>query len=113
MAEQLNKQTLTRLAWITELRRQGHRQCRMEYAEDDGRNTHVCALGLLAEVAGIHPSEMYAMHGSDIGALAGMKLWHCQKIVAMNDGERIHGRRTKYRKHTFSEIADAIEAWFK
>ena len=91
-----------RARWIAELRRQGHRQCTGSYTDFGGR---VCALGLLAEVAG-HSFER-GDWPDDIGDLAGLREDHSDKIVGMNDG------KWEFHKHTFAEIADVVEGWFK
>lgn len=92
-----------RAEWIAELRRQGHRQCVGKYRNQCGE---VCALGLLRETAlGVN----FSMHmlESEIGALAGLSMDKSSSVVAMNDGD------DGYHKHTFAEIADVVEGWFK
>src|SRR5262249_12102494 len=102
-----DKQTLTRLAWITELRRQGHRQCTNGLYFDDDMTA--CALAILGEVAGLTPRQISHREGSQIGALAGLKLWQSQHVVKLNDG----GTDCQGGKHTCAEIADVVEDWFR
>lgn len=96
-------QERTRRLWITELRRQGHRQCYGELFYFG----HVCALGLLAEVAGLSSEDAY----HDIGESAGLDGDQLQLVWRMNDGDREFG--PPLQKHTFAEIADVVEGWFK
>ena len=103
MSKELDKQTLVRSAWLTELRRQGDRQCDGELSIG-GR---VCALGLLAEVAGLSIEDAY-FHIPMSGLLTFEQL---EEVWRMNDGaEPTFG--PPVRKHTFSEIADVVEGWF-
>lgn len=98
MTQPLDKTTLVRAAWITELRRQGHRQC---HGLGDGLN--VCALDLLAEItAADERSSLF-----QVGALAGLSAFKVTDAINRNDGSR------GYHKHTFAEIADVLEGWFK
>lgn len=111
MAKELDKTTLTRLAWLTELRRQGHRQC-VGVLFDEPR---VCSLGLLAEVAGIanRRRTFDDAYYSEIATSAGLTRWQADEITARNDGIRVFGRKRRYHKHTFAEIADVVESWFR
>jgi hypothetical protein len=105
MAETLDKQTLTRLAWITELRRQGHRQCTGAYFSKAGG---VCALGLLMEIA-IDRSRWCDEEWDEmcaVGALAGLTSDQAGEVALLNDGMLC-------AKHTFAQIADVVEGWFK
>lgn len=113
MSKTLTKEELVRAAWLVELRRQGHRQCNGEFKN----GMRVCALGLLAEVA------HYDLDGDEdadiVGALAGLTTHQAKEIAARNDGGLIgvagvvpKGIR-RFREHTFAEIADVIEGWFK
>jgi hypothetical protein len=116
MASQLDKQSLTRLAWLTELRRQGDRKCEGDYFDwnDDGEQM-VCALGLLAEVAGYGSDD--EMPGStEIDQLAGLTEEQAEAVWMMNDGYTAMPGITpevSVAKHTFAEIADVVEGWFK
>lgn len=101
MSEPLSKTELVRAAWITELRREGHRQCFGTYWDGLSR---VCALGLLAEVAGVDPND--ETRATDA---AGISVRQANKIVVLNDGDHVAG----VRKHSFSQIADVVEGWFK
>jgi hypothetical protein len=98
------KEELTRLAWITELRRQGHRQCTNgQYA--DANHRMVCALGLLREVAfpKASPEDREMLDDvEEVGALAGLSGGQSFEVGDLND-------------HTcnFAEIADVVEGWFK
>lgn len=112
MTKTLDKTELVRLAWLTELRRQGHRQCTHSYAEDD----NVCALGLLLEVAGKSIAWAESTSGIDeiaVGELAGLTAEQSVKVIAMNDGGRLSWGKPRYHKHTFAEIADVVEGWFE
>ena len=114
MTGTLRKETLIRLAWIAELRRQGHRQCH------DGRYNNgrlVCALGLLREVA--LPDWRYAEREAvdeieEVGALAGLTAAESLEITLRNDGDIIPETEGEgeYHKHTFAEIADVVAGWF-
>lgn len=101
MSEVKSKETLVRLAWIAALRRQGHRKCTDEYHGSGGR---VCALGLLAEVAGEKVDDITKT--DKVGSWAGLDFFQSVKVINMNDGENTP-------KRTFSEIADVVEGWFK
>jgi hypothetical protein len=67
VSEPLDKAVLSRAAWLTELRRQGHRQCVAVYEDDSDGTMRVCALGLLREVAREWPDGI-----DDVGAIAGL-----------------------------------------
>src|SRR5262245_17142629 len=120
MTRTLDKTELVRLSWLTELRRQGDRQCEGDYF----RGTNVCALGLLAEVAGYNGSSLLDLFDDDliiskvvdqhdtqqvVGALAGLSAEQAALVVGMNDGTCCEAY---YNKHTFAQIADAVESWF-
>ncbi len=112
MTKTLDKTELVRLAWLTDLRRQGHRQCTHSYAEDD----NVCALGLLLEVAGKTVEWAEGTCGIDetaIGELAGLTAEQSVRVISMNDGCPPSTGKPPYHKHTFAEIADVVEGWFK
>lgn len=97
------KEEIVRLSWLTELRRQGHRQC--EGAFFIGHQA--CALGILGEVGGLDRSDYLFKDVSAIGALADLNDWQVDEVINMNDGIR------NAHKHTFAEIADVVEGWFK
>lgn len=101
MSEQLTKEELIRLSWLTELRRQGERQCQDRF--EDGKGG-VCALGLLREVAGLTPTTT-----AESGRLAGLTPGQSHLVAALNDGVPSWG----IPKRTFSEVADVVEGWFK
>lgn len=106
MTQPLDKTALVRASWLTELRRQGHRQCIESFEADDGR---VCALGLLREIA-VERDERHLSDWDDIkavGALAGLAISRSEDVVCRNDGTQGHP------SHTFAEIADVVEGWFK
>ncbi len=99
MSTTKRKTDLIRLAWITELRRQGHRQCVL--ANSDSRG-NLCALMLLWEMAGRPPSSIvYAATEK-----AGLSDKQAAHVMNMNDGTR------GVRRHTFVEIADVVAGWF-
>ncbi len=101
MTEQLTKETLVRLAWLTELRRQGERQC---HCTMFGLNGAVCALGLLAEVAGLSKRQTKKVKWThEIGKLAGLDYGQTCEVWGEND----EGGKT------FGEIADLVGGWFK
>lgn len=104
MTTPLSKTELVRTAWIAALRREGHRQC-TEYYYLPSEGLPVCALGLLMEIAGMPLSD--STEQEDIGGLAGLSYVESYDIAARNDGG------ATYRKHTFAEIADVVERWFK
>ena len=95
----LDKTTLTKLAWTTALRTQGHRRCDGEFCHGNLR----CALGLLGEVAGLTPFKMKRIKsGHAIGRLAGLTPHQSAYVWQANDNGV-----------TWPEIADHIEAgWF-
>lgn len=107
MTKTLDKTELMRLAWLTELRRQGHRQCEGDYTDSDG---NVCAIGLLAEVASF--DVLLAGGEAEIGELAGLTSLQSDHVVSMNDGVIPEGSHCRLHKHTFAEIADVVEGWF-
>ena len=100
MSEPLSKTELVRAAWLVELRRQGGRQCADYYCLSTRK---VCALGLLLEVA----SEDDEPDVWEAGALAGLDSEQSQDVANRNDGA------LGYHKHSFAEIADVVEGWFK
>jgi hypothetical protein len=89
--------------WLTELRRQGHRQT-TGWAVGRGRGRKVCALQLLWEVGG-RPKYAPGFYNA-IGARAGLSPRQTWTVVRMNDG------MADYRRHTFAEIADVVASWF-
>lgn len=101
----VDQQALVRQRWIAELRRQGHRQCVGAYKTGDDR---VCALGLLLEIA--VPDDAANPRWDDVanvGRLIGIVEPHvAAQIAFMNDG-------TWGPRHTFAEIADVVEGWFR
>lgn len=110
MTKTLDKTELVRLAWLTELRRQGHRQCTGEYAQ----GTNVCALGLLLEVAGKTVEWAVKHDEARVGEFAGLSPRQARTVVCMNDGlTNFNVGYGRYHKHTFAEIADVVEGWFK
>ena len=97
MSRPLDTQQLVRASWLTELRRQEHRQC---HGSMNGPDRTVCALQLLDEISGRSRSPYV------IGQTAGLDRWQTWHVVSLNDGAYGH-------KHTFAEIADVVEGWFK
>ena len=93
-----NSETV-RERWIAELRRQGTRQCTDLFV----CGGQVCALGLLREVSSLDELDDVVT----IGALAGLDDDQAWDITYRNDGDAGH------YKHTFAEIADVVEGWFK
>jgi hypothetical protein len=98
VARPLSKDDLIRRAWVTELRRQGHRQCRFEFF----KGNKVCAMGLLVELTGAHYGDPKSPCTSDVMGLAGLTRVHVRTLMGMNDEG----------KASFAEIADQIEEWF-
>ncbi len=103
MSKTRTKEELIRLAWIAALRRSGHRKCVEDYSTSKGR---VCALGLLAEVAGINARDVQGLELHEVGALAGLCKNESRYVAWLNDGNLIN-----IRPHTFREIADIVEGW--
>ena len=101
----VDEKTATRNRWIAKLRREGHRQCYYTPIYVDGDITHVCAMGLLAEVVGDQTYDFYK-----VGSAAELNKRQVDLIVALNDGRN---SKTHFRQHAFAEIADVIEGWFK
>ena len=125
MSKTIDSTELIRLAWITALRTQGDRKCTGSYF----KGHKVCALGLLGEVAGEQTVDvpMLPKGGGgfytgktflslddthDIGALAGLDEIQSDRVVSMNDGVSLDDPTVSGKQHTFSEIADVVEAWF-
>jgi hypothetical protein len=102
--QSVDEKALVRARWLTELRRQGHRQCIGNYFKDDGQ---ACAIGLLAEVAGLRKGDAVLRLSEEIGALAGLTMDESHIVVEMNDGICC------LRPRTFAEIADIVEGWFR
>lgn len=102
MSEALTKQQLIRMAWLTELRRQGYRKCEGVAA----KGTRVCALGLLGELTGALDRETEKLCGVELTNCSGLTERQLELVWYMNDGVYVH-------KHTFAEIADKVEGWFK
>ena len=90
MSTTKTKTELVRMAWITALRTQGHRQCRGRFV----MGNKVCAVGLIREVA-------QTSHGS-VCEIVGISLDQMGHIIVLNDK----------RHATFAEIADVVESWF-
>lgn len=106
MAVTKSREELVRLSWLTELRRQGHRKCE-GLLHGDG--AEVCALGLLAEVGGMSRADARRdVNYANIRQLAGLSIWQCNSIWALNDGDKGNNRP----KHNFAEIADVVAGWF-
>lgn len=115
MSSPKTKEQLTRLAWLTELRRQGHRQCTLWlpwFLNWGPRREKACALRILYEIeirSGYAPQLVFFdlpdMEG--VGALAGLSIRQTALVYEMNDGTGAADR-----KHTFAEIADVVAAWF-
>lgn len=103
MSTTKSREELVRLAWLTELRRQGHRQGR-NWGVGRGPGRKVCALQLLWEIAG-RPKYCRAGFYHAIAARAGLDQHQMWTVVRMNDG--ICGRT-----QSFSEIADVVASWF-
>ncbi len=108
MSEQLTKETLVRLSWLTELRRQGERKCVDVYVE----GSLVCALGLLREVAIADPRDWPDDVG-EVGAFAGLSHEQSEEVASRNDGAFKLDGIEMYHPHTLSEIADVVEGWFR
>ena len=106
MAKTLDKVELTRLAWLTALRAQGHRQCRETCATD---SQQICAGHLLS-------SEILNQPKLDIVmamGMAGLSRKQGWEVISMNDGRGYDCFRGDcFRRHTFAEIADVVEGWF-
>lgn len=107
MSETKSKETLVRLAWLAELRGQGHRQCTEVYS---GLGDKVCALGLLREMAIPLRSRHLRRGVGEIAALAGLSEDQGYEVAYRNDGDG--DGLTEYHKHTFAEIADVVASWF-
>lgn len=113
MSTTKSKETLTRLAWLTELRRQGHRQC--EGPAIFGTR-QVCAIVLLHEL--VHGDTRVNNSPRETAKLAtGLTEDQCDQVILMNDGWLDHSphdkrARRKGRKRTFAEIADVVASWF-
>lgn len=108
MTKPLSKTDLTRAAWLTELRRQGHRQC-----TDALRiGTRVCAIGLLGEVARANERQFDRGDDYGIGGLAGLSRLQVEEVTKRNDGAFDEISCKRLPKHTFAEIADVVESWF-
>lgn len=98
------EQSINRKLWIAALRSQGHRKC----VGDLFIGNEVCALGLLAEVAGFSGADCYY----DIGAAAGLNAEQVGAVWRLNDGHQ-PANGPPLPQHSFAEIADVIEGWFR
>lgn len=77
----------------------------------------MCAIGLLAEVAGLSTAEVEAMKEEEqdlhypgrtedaLGELAGLDDYQVCDITSMNDGKQ-------QQRKSFAEIADVVEIWY-
>lgn len=111
MSSTLDKTALVRLSWLTELRRQGHRQCQGPQNGDK-----VCALVLLTEM--INPRWFNGID-NDLATLkryghqAGLTDHQTDMVASMNDGRGWQScSGNLFRKYTFAEIADVVASWF-
>jgi hypothetical protein len=106
------EEKLLRLAWLAALRREGHRQCTGTMFEGN----LVCAIGLLAEVAGLSTADVEAMEEEQdlhypgrtedaLGELAGLDDYQVCDITSMNDGKQ-------QQRKSFAEIANVVESWY-
>jgi hypothetical protein len=95
----LTKKELIRTAWVTQLRCQGHRQCRDKFF---GRGGKLCAIGLLVEVADPHHHHVEHFDIEEFAQRAGLADFQVCEIIGMNDEDGA----------SFAEIADQIELWF-
>lgn len=114
MSKTLDKTELVRVAWLTELRRQGHRKCEDSYR----KGGMVCALGLLAEVADFDLLGSPCGSASMVGETAGLTSDQSFEVAARNDGSEFIDDENDpvlglFHVHTFAEIADIVEGWFK
>lgn len=110
MSTTKTKEELVRLSWLTELRRQGHRKCTGALSE----GSNVCAIGLLAEVAGVpldQADDECAEAGDffPVGKLAGLTREQTELVWIANDGA---APRRPGDRLTFAEIADEVASWF-
>jgi len=94
-----SKPELVRLAWLVELRQQGQRQ---HWTWNYSGGDRVCALQLLWELLG-KPGRRLAPDFPAIGARAGLSTAQTWEVISLNDR----------RRRSFSEIADAVAAWFE
>ena len=101
---EVSKEELTRAKWLNALRQQGGRQC---LGAHQGSNK-VCAMVLLGEeIYGRNFWMTYPfLNVEAAGAAAGLTSNQTDCVIAMNDG-------LSTRVHTFAEIADEVEGWFK
>ena len=95
MSTTRTKTELVRMGWLTELRRQGHRQCNGFLF----LGHKVCAFGLLQEVA-------FGLGSTFVGYEA------LTKAAGMNEGRIGPILRMNDSGQTFAEIADVVESWF-
>lgn len=104
MSKELSKEALVRMAWVTELRRQGHRKCIGAVFYDN----KVCALGLLAEVVGISWSLSSPPY-KELSKISGLSSDQIVEIFIKNDS---HTLNDSHSQNSFAQIADVIESWF-
>lgn len=71
------------------------------------KGTKVCALGLLDETLGYPLKRGYLANDFALGKLAGLRGTQVSEVARRNDGT--YGSH----RHTFSEIADVVEGWFR
>ena len=103
MSRDISTTEKVRLSWVTELRRQGHRQCTGPYDSLNG----VCAVILLSEMIERQTGERQLSPRAAAQDHAGLSDYQVHQVICMNDG------RLGFPKSTFSEIADVVEGWFK
>ena len=109
MSKILEPTDLTRLAWTTALRTQGHRKCRKILW---GFGPEVCAMALLAETVG-ETRNTFSGYES-VGSKAGLQAMQIDEVMAMNDGMACSTEQTRWlnKPQTFAKIADVIDSWF-
>lgn len=108
MSRELSKEELVRMAWVTKLRRQGHRKCIGGSKNDNGNN--VCALGILSEVINVPwvDIEKYDY----LGRASGLSKNQIDVVWRMNDGVMYVHDEYNNIVYSFAQIADVIESWF-
>jgi hypothetical protein len=105
MSRELSKEALVRMAWVTELRRQGHRKC-----IGVGVDNQVCALGILSEVINVPwvGIERYDY----LERASGLSKNQIDVVWKMNDGVMYVHDEYNNIVYSFAQIADKIESWF-
>ncbi len=93
--------TELKVKWVAALRSSKYQQTMGQLATDDGAK--FCCLGVLCEVAGASYMPSAGLLPEDFRHSVGLSAWEETSLTKRNDG-------SGYPRHSFTEIADYIEA---